>query len=135
MKGICGLSLKRLLSQERISALFVTEARIHLYSLAMIILAMECGFMAVDVPTENGRGIFVTASFLCFFGYFVLECTIRKFTSLKLVSVLSVLPGLILFALLVTNGYVYIASAVLLSVIIRFVFSYTLTQVLHLTPS
>ncbi len=119
------MSLKNILCREKVLRVFVDETQCFLYALAILILGLEliCYFQKDSFTIQ--RDFFVA----CVCGFYLFSCALeyvfRIFLKNRAVSLLSLLPGVLLFILLnVIFGPSVITYGLLASVILRLFLCY-----------
>ena len=119
------MSLKNILCREKVLRAFVDETQCFLYALAILILGLEliCYFQKDSFTIQ--RDFFV----VCVCGFYLFACALeyvfRIFLKNRAVSLLSLLPGVLLFILLnVIFGPSVITYGLLVSVILRLFLCY-----------
>lgn len=103
----------------------MTEAKIHLYALATVVVGLELLLMFWNNPLELKRGSFVLQVMLLFFLFCLLERIIRLFIDSRFAPLLSILPGLLIFFRLKDiEDWSILAWAALVALVIRLFFSF-----------
>ena len=119
------MSLKNILCREKVLRVFVDETQCFLYALAILILGLEliCYFQKDSFTIQ--RDFFVA----CVCGFYLFSCALEYvfciFLKNRAVSLLSLLPGVLLFILLnVIFGPSVVTYGLLASVILRLFLCY-----------